>query len=91
MEIYNTFFSYFRHNDLPWNIRKFVKNRLEVFRFDADLRDQEPWARSSWSHTDLKRLREGMVSAQVSPSSIALKLDFHDNKSIEVVFSRREQ
>ncbi|KZC04444.1 Dipeptidase 1 [Dufourea novaeangliae] len=54
-----------RHNDLPWNIRKFLKNQLREFRFD-DLRDTQPWARSAWSHTDLRRLKEGMVAAQVS-------------------------
>ncbi|XP_070150782.1 dipeptidase 1 isoform X2 [Polyergus mexicanus] len=51
------------HNDLPWNIRKFLKNQLREFRFD-DLRDTHPWSRSAWSHTDLKRLKEGMVAAQ---------------------------
>ncbi|XP_015431506.1 PREDICTED: dipeptidase 1 [Dufourea novaeangliae] len=51
------------HNDLPWNIRKFLKNQLREFRFD-DLRDTQPWARSAWSHTDLRRLKEGMVAAQ---------------------------
>lgn len=54
-----------RHNDLPWNIRKFLKNQLREFRFD-DLSDIHPWSRSAWSHTDLKRLRQGMVAAQVS-------------------------
>lgn len=54
-----------RHNDLPWNIRKFLKNQLREFRFD-DLRDTHPWSRSAWSHTDLRRLKEGMVAAQVS-------------------------
>ncbi|KYM89463.1 Dipeptidase 1 [Atta colombica] len=52
-----------RHNDLPWNIRKFLKNQLREFRFD-DLSDIHPWSRSAWSHTDLKRLRQGMVAAQ---------------------------
>lgn len=55
----------FRHNDLPWNIRKFLKNQLKDFRFGADLREIAPWSTSAWSHTDLKRLKEGMVSAQV--------------------------
>lgn len=52
------------HNDLPWNIRKFLKNQLMNFRFAEDLRDLSPWSRSTWSHTDLPRLREGMVAAQ---------------------------
>jgi hypothetical protein len=55
----------FRHNDLPWNIRKFLKNQLREFRFGEDLREILPWSTSAWSHTDLHRLKEGMVSAQV--------------------------
>jgi membrane dipeptidase len=55
-----------RHNDLPWNIRKFLKNQLREFRFGEDLRSISPWSTSAWSHTDLRRLKEGMVSAQVS-------------------------
>ncbi|GLV43880.1 uncharacterized protein CBL_11540 [Carabus blaptoides fortunei] len=52
------------HNDLPWNIRKFLKNQLADFKFSEDLRDIAPWSRSAWSHTDLARLKEGMVAAQ---------------------------
>ncbi|KAL4708109.1 hypothetical protein ACJJTC_009888 [Scirpophaga incertulas] len=52
------------HNDLPWNIRKFLHNRLKDFRFDEDLRTISPWATSSWSHTDLPRLKQGRVAAQ---------------------------
>ncbi|XP_047004633.1 dipeptidase 1-like [Schistocerca americana] len=52
------------HNDLPWNIRKFLKNQLRDFPFSEDLRNVSPWSRSSWSHTDLPRLRQGMVAAQ---------------------------
>ncbi|KAK9510066.1 hypothetical protein O3M35_004932 [Rhynocoris fuscipes] len=54
-----------RHNDLPWNIRKFVHNRLNEFRFGEDLRGVPPWSLSAWSHTDLQRLKAGQVSAQV--------------------------
>ncbi|XP_024080823.1 dipeptidase 1-like isoform X2 [Cimex lectularius] len=52
------------HNDLPWNIRKFVHNQLGKFNFSEDLRDVEPWSRSNWSHTDLPRLKAGQVGAQ---------------------------
>ncbi|XP_063236741.1 dipeptidase 1-like [Bacillus rossius redtenbacheri] len=52
------------HNDLPWNIRKFVHNQLREFNFAADLRSVTPWSKSAWSHTDLKRLRRGMVGGQ---------------------------
>ena len=57
--------SYFRHNDLPWNIRKFIHNKLNTVNFTHDLRSVSPWSESPWSHTDLKRLKEGMVGAQV--------------------------
>ncbi|XP_049837899.1 dipeptidase 1-like [Schistocerca gregaria] len=52
------------HNDLPWNIRKFLKNQLRDFPFHEDLRSVPPWSHSAWSHTDLPRLRQGMVAAQ---------------------------
>ncbi|XP_073837919.1 dipeptidase 1 [Musca autumnalis] len=52
------------HNDLPWNIRKFLKNQLKDFHFAGDLTKVQPWSNSAWSHTDLRRLKEGMVSAQ---------------------------
>ncbi|KAH1013536.1 hypothetical protein HUJ04_002519 [Dendroctonus ponderosae] len=54
------------HNDLPWNIRKYVHNRLKSFKFDEDLQGVAPWATSPWSHTDLPRLERGHVSAQFS-------------------------
>lgn len=54
------------HNDLPYNIRKFVHNQLAEFNFDADLKNVPPWSNSNWSHTDLQRLKKGQVAAQVS-------------------------
>ncbi|XP_044730635.1 uncharacterized protein LOC123293787 [Chrysoperla carnea] len=52
------------HNDLPWNIRKFLHNRLKDFKFGDDLRNISPWSQSAWSHTDLPRLKQGHVAAQ---------------------------
>lgn len=52
------------HNDLAWNLRKFLHNRIEGFNLSAGLEGLEPWARSRWSHTDIPRLRLGMVGAQ---------------------------
>lgn len=54
------------HNDLPWNIRKFLHNRLKDFKFGENLKNVSPWSSSAWSHTDLPRLKQGHVSAQVS-------------------------
>ncbi|XP_050361358.1 dipeptidase 1-like isoform X1 [Nymphalis io] len=52
------------HNDLPWNIRKFLRNQINEFELDTDLTQVAPWSISKYSHTDLPRLREGMVGAQ---------------------------
>ncbi|KAF5285756.1 hypothetical protein FQR65_LT02284 [Abscondita terminalis] len=63
------------HNDLPWNIRKFLHNRLKDFKFGEDLRNVTPWSSSAWSHTDLPRLKQGHVAAQVSKLTIAISLN----------------
>ncbi|XP_014207943.1 dipeptidase 1-like [Copidosoma floridanum] len=52
------------HNDLPWNVRKFVHNQLGEVNLSSDLGRVEPWAKSDWSHTDVPRLRKGRVGAQ---------------------------
>uniref|UniRef100_A0ABD2XMD5 Dipeptidase n=1 Tax=Trichogramma kaykai TaxID=54128 RepID=A0ABD2XMD5_9HYME len=52
------------HNDLPWNVRKFVHNQLGDVNLSSDLSRIEPWAKSDWSHTDIPRLRAGQVGAQ---------------------------
>ncbi|GLV43870.1 uncharacterized protein CBL_11550 [Carabus blaptoides fortunei] len=51
------------HNDLPWNLRKFVHNRLLGLNMSA-LSATEPWSRSPWSQTDIPRLRAGLLGAQ---------------------------
>lgn len=68
------------HNDLPYNIRKFVHNQLSEFNFDVDLKNVPPWSNSNWSHTDLQRMKKGRVAAQVRFS------DFH---SFSLIFSFR--
>ena len=67
------------HNDLPWNIRKFAGGKLNTLgALETGLQHQDPWSKSSWSHTDLPRLREGRVGAQVTfvRWPLAIK-DFH--------------
>lgn len=51
---------------MPWNVRKFVHNQLGEVNLSSDLGRVDPWARSDWSHTDIPRLRAGLVGAQVS-------------------------
>ncbi|XP_037800580.1 dipeptidase 1-like [Penaeus monodon] len=52
------------HNDLAWNLRMFLHNKLHSFNLSADLAQEKPWMKSSFSHTDLPRLRRGHVAAQ---------------------------
>ncbi|CAG0890709.1 unnamed protein product [Darwinula stevensoni] len=52
------------HNDMPWNIRNFLHNQLRQVDLSANLKNVRPWSESAWSHTDLRRLREGRVGAQ---------------------------
>ena len=47
------------HNDIPWAYRKRVKGQLSKLPFDTDLTQAE-----QPTHTDLARLRQGMVGGQ---------------------------
>jgi membrane dipeptidase len=53
------------HNDLPWNIRQFVHNKIKTVNFSSDLSQVSPWSSSKWSHTDISRLVKGKVGAQL--------------------------
>merc|ERR1719310_677889 len=53
------------HNDLPWNIRQFIHNKLKTVNFSSDLTQVSPWATSKWSHTDLPRIIKGKLGAQL--------------------------
>lgn len=68
---------FLRHNDLPWNVRKFVHNQLGEVNLSSDLGRVDPWARSDWSHTDIPRLRAGLVGAQVN-----FNRDIHSSNTI---------
>lgn len=47
-------------------IERQINHCCIVCRFDEDLRTIAPWANSSWSQTDLLRLKRGRITAQVS-------------------------
>ncbi|KAL5279300.1 hypothetical protein ACFFRR_003719 [Megaselia abdita] len=66
------------HNDLPWNIRKFLHNKMNDFNFDQDLSHVLPWAKSQWSHTDLPRLKKGRVSAQFWAAYVPCEAQYRD-------------
>ncbi|XP_069188861.1 dipeptidase 1-like [Procambarus clarkii] len=53
-----------RHNDMAWNVRMFLHNKLHSFNLSRDLTQEAPWMSSPFSHTDLPRLKKGQVAAQ---------------------------
>ena len=63
--IHKTKIKYFRHNDLPWNIRQFIHNKLDKVNLSTNIQFSSPWSTSKWSHTDLYRMRKGMVGCQL--------------------------
>lgn len=75
----------FRHNDLPWNIKKFVHNQLVKVNLSTDLRLTEPWSKSKWSHTDIRRMKLGMIGAQVRRCSVKRNL-FEENVRYAKIF-----
>lgn len=52
------------HNDLPHNLYQLEQNQLKNFNFDSDLKLHPVWGPKTSSHTDLPRLRTGMVGGQ---------------------------
>ena len=54
-----------RHNDLPHVIRLLAESQLASFNL-TDLVDKKPWSKDPTSHTDILRLRQGKIGAQVS-------------------------
>ena len=48
------------HNDLPMKMKRGANNKLTTF----DLNELPPW---DVTHTDIPRLRQGLVGAQVRP------------------------
>ncbi|CAD7081199.1 unnamed protein product [Hermetia illucens] len=54
------------HNNLAWNIRKYSHNSLDILdRTHKDVEEASIWQRPWWSQTDIPRLKEGLVGAQV--------------------------
>lgn len=65
------------HNDLPWNLRKFVHNKLLSLNLSA-IEQEQPWATSRWSHTDIPRLRAGQMGAQFWSAYVPCKAQHLD-------------
>lgn len=65
------------HNDLPWNLRKFVNNKLLGLNLST-IATEEPWSQSKWSHTDIPRLKAGMLGAQFWSAYVPCKAQHVD-------------
>lgn len=65
------------HNDLPWNLRKFVHNKLTALNLSS-IESEEPWSKSKWSHTDISRLRKGLLGAQFWSAYVPCKAQHLD-------------
>ncbi|XP_053669809.1 dipeptidase 1-like [Anopheles nili] len=52
------------HNDLPWNLYNFERNRINQFELNSNLKEHPVWGPSTSSHTDIPRLKAGKVGAQ---------------------------
>lgn len=68
----------FRHNDFPFSIRKYQKGEFTGYNI-TDLTETEPWNDENFdkfgSHTDILRLRQGKVGAQVIVSQLKFFID----------------
>ena len=56
---------FFSHNDLPWKIRSYRKNKINGLKLSGSLGKDFPL-----SHTDIPRMKSGKVGAQVSKWSV---------------------
>ncbi|KAF2881237.1 hypothetical protein ILUMI_24932 [Ignelater luminosus] len=68
------------HNDLPYNIRRLVRNNLNNYSFLQNLTTDPIWGTKSCSscHTDLVRLKAGKVGAQFWVAYVDCELQYKD-------------
>lgn len=66
------------HNDLPYNLYSFERNRINDFNLDRDLKADPKWGNSKSSHTDIPRLLEGKVGAQFWVAYVSCTTQYKD-------------
>lgn len=66
------------HNDLPYNLYSFERNRLNNFNLDQDLKKDPKWGVSKSSHTDIPRLLEGKVGSQFWVAYVGCNTQYKD-------------
>ena len=58
--------SLLRHNDLPWQLREYFSNQLERVDLSLNSSGGKVEVYGDMWHTDIPRLRAGMIGAQVA-------------------------
>ncbi|XP_067647831.1 uncharacterized protein [Eurosta solidaginis] len=53
------------HNNFAWNVRKYAQNSLEFVHTRQDPNAATLWTRPAWAQTDMERLKQGLVGAQM--------------------------
>ncbi|XP_067642758.1 dipeptidase 1 [Eurosta solidaginis] len=53
------------HNNFAWNVRKYAQNSLEFVHTRQDPNAATLWTRTAWTQTDMERLKQGLVGAQM--------------------------
>ncbi|CAG0881811.1 unnamed protein product [Darwinula stevensoni] len=69
------------HNDLPWLIAKVTNNSLEGWDLRDDMTNGQKygeWIKTNTSHTDLPRLRKGLVGGQFWAAYVDCSANFKD-------------
>ncbi|XP_058065512.1 dipeptidase 1-like [Anopheles bellator] len=66
------------HNDLPWNLYNYERNRINQFELNSDLKQHPVWGPSTSSHTDIPRLRAGKVGAQFWVAYVSCSNQYKD-------------
>lgn len=66
------------HNDLPYNLYSFERNRINNFDLNRDLKADSKWGKSKSSHTDIPRLLQGKVGAQFWVAYVSCTTQYKD-------------
>ncbi|XP_064641196.1 dipeptidase 1-like [Lineus longissimus] len=63
------------HNDLPWGFNKYAQNHVRSVDLESDLRVTAKW---NVTHTDIPRLREGLLGAQFWANYVPCSAQYKD-------------
>ncbi|XP_055533700.1 dipeptidase 1-like [Wyeomyia smithii] len=66
------------HNDLPYNLYAYERNKINNFNLDRDLKEDPVWGPATNSHTDIPRLLEGKVGAQFWVAYVGCGTQYRD-------------